>query len=131
MNGISYDGGGQPADSARDHGRVATQLTYTAGATPDAGTLMYAGAAGHQTIGFAGIAPITDTVAAATLVIKGTAGKDVIEVTDGGLVNGQQTTQVSAATLRASASPTRPRSPSTATVTSTPSASTIRPWRPG
>jgi hypothetical protein len=99
VNGISYDGGGQPADSLEIMGGVATQLTYTAGATPDAGTLMYAGAAGTQTIGFAGIAPITDTVAAATLVIKGTAGKDVIEVTDGGLVNGQQTTQVSAATF--------------------------------
>jgi hypothetical protein len=99
VNGISYDGGGQPADTLEILGGVATQLTYTAGATHDAGTLMHTGAAGTQTIDFAGIAPITDTVAAATLVIKGTAGADAIQVTDGGLVNGQQTTQVSAATF--------------------------------
>jgi hypothetical protein len=99
VNGISYDAGGQPADSLEILGGVATQLTYTAGATHDAGTLMHTGAAGTQTIDFAGIAPITDTVAAATLVIKGTAGNDDISVTDGGLVNGQQTTQVSAATF--------------------------------
>jgi trimeric autotransporter adhesin len=99
VNGISYDGGGQPADTLEILGGVATQLTYTAGATHDAGTLMHTGTAGTQTIDFAGIAPITDTVAAATLVINGTAGNDDIFVTDGGLVNGQQTTQVSAATF--------------------------------
>jgi len=99
VNGISYDGGGQPADTLEILGGVATQLTYTAGATHDAGTLVHTGAAGTQTIDFAGIAPITDTVAAATLVIKGTTGNDAISVTDGGLVNGQQTTQVSAATF--------------------------------
>jgi Ca2+-binding RTX toxin-like protein len=98
-NGISYDGGGQAADSLEILGGVATQLTYTAGATHDAGTLMHTGAAGTQTIDFAGIAPITDTTAAATLVINGTNGNDDISVTDGGLVNGQQTTQVSAATF--------------------------------
>src|SRR5262245_18306042 len=97
--GISYDGGGQPADTLEILGGVAMQLTYTAGATHDAGTMMHTGAAGTQTIDFAGIAPITDTVAAATLVIKGTAGNNAISVTDGGLVNGQQTTQVSAATF--------------------------------
>jgi hypothetical protein len=99
VNGISYDGGGQPADSLEILGGAATQLTYTAGATHDAGTLVYTGAAGTQTIDFAGIAPITDMVAAATLVIKGTAGVDDISVTDGGVVNGQQTTQISAATF--------------------------------
>jgi trimeric autotransporter adhesin len=77
VNGISYDGGGQPADTLEILGGVATQLTYTAGATHDAGTLMHTGAAGTQTIDFAGIAPITDTVAAATLVIKGTAGDGI------------------------------------------------------
>ena len=55
--------------------------------------------AGTQTIDFAGIAPITDTVVAATLTINGSAGADAIAVTDGGLVNGFQTTQVSAATF--------------------------------
>ena len=92
---------------------------------------MYAGAAGTQTIGFAGIAPITDTVAAATLVIKGTAGKDVIEVTDGGLVNGQQTTQVSAATFES----IRFANKTTVTIDGNGDfdtlSTTIRPWRPG
>src|SRR5262245_19129115 len=95
-NGISYDGGGQPADALEVLGGTAATLTYTAGATHDTGTLTYTGDAGIQTIAFAGIAPITDTVAAATLTITGTAGADAIAVTDGGLVNGFQTTQVSA-----------------------------------
>jgi Ca2+-binding RTX toxin-like protein len=97
--GISYDGGGQPADGLEVLGGTAAALTYTAGATHDAGTLTYTGDAGTQTIAFAGIAPITDTVAAATLVINGTAGADAITVTDGGLVGGAQTTQVSSPTF--------------------------------
>src|SRR5262245_51122699 len=95
-NGISYDGGGDPADALAILGGSANDLTYTAGATHDAGTLAYTGDTGTQTIAFAGIAPITDTVAAATLTINGTAGGDAIAVTDGGVVNGFQTTQVSA-----------------------------------
>jgi hypothetical protein len=95
-NGISYDGGGDPADALEILGGTANDLTYTAGATHDAGTLTYTGDAGTLTVAFAGIAPITDTVAAATLTILGTAGADAILVTDGGLVNGFQTTQVSA-----------------------------------
>ena len=51
---------------------------------------------GAQTIDFAGIAPVTDTVAAVSLTINGTAGSDAIAVTDGGLVGGFQTTQISA-----------------------------------
>src|SRR5262245_58040898 len=98
-NGISYDGGGDPADALAILGGTANDLTYTAGATHDAGTLTYTGDAGTQTIAFAGIAPITDTVAAATLTITGTAGADTIAVTDGGVVNGFQTTQVSAPTF--------------------------------
>src|SRR5262245_3968181 len=98
-NGISYDGGGQPADALEVLGGTAATLTYTAGATHDAGTLTYTGDAGTQTIAFAGIAPITDTVAAATLVINGTAGADNIVVADGGLVGGVQTTTVSSNTF--------------------------------
>ena len=98
-NGISYDGGNQPADGLEVLGGTANDLTYIAGATPDAGTLTYNAEAGTQTIDFAGIAPITDTVVAATLTITGSAGADAITVTDGGLVNGFQTTQVSAATF--------------------------------
>ena len=99
MDGISYDGGGDPADALEILGGAANDLTYTAGATHDAGTLTYTGEAGTQTIAFAGIAPITDTVAAATLTIFGTGSNDAIAVTDGGLVNGLQTTQVSAPTF--------------------------------
>jgi Ca2+-binding RTX toxin-like protein len=99
MDGISYDGGGDPADALEILGGTANDLTYTAGATHDAGTLTYTGDAGTQTIAFAGIAPITDTVAAATLTIFGTPSNDAIAVTDGGLVNGFQTTQVSAPTF--------------------------------
>jgi trimeric autotransporter adhesin len=99
MDGITYDGGGDPADALEILGGTANDLTYTAGATPDAGTLTYTGGAGTQTIDFAGIAPITDTVAAASLTIFGTPGADAIAVTDGGLVNGFQTTQVSAPTF--------------------------------
>jgi hypothetical protein len=97
--GINYDGGGDPADALEVSGGTASDLTYTAGATHDAGTLTYTGEASTQTIVFAGIAPITDTVAAATLTINGSAGADAIAVTDGGLVNGFQTTQVGAATF--------------------------------
>ena len=114
-NGINYDGGNQPADALEVLGGTANDLTYIAGATHDAGTLTYIGEAGTQTIDFAGIAPITDTVVAATLTITGSAGADAITVTDGGLVNGFQTTQVSAPTSRASASPTRRASRLTAT----------------
>ena len=65
-NGISYDGGNEPADGLEVLGGTANDLTYMAGATPDAGTLTHNGDAGTQSIDFAGIAPITDTVAAAT-----------------------------------------------------------------
>ena len=82
--GINYDGGGDPADALEVLGGTANDLTYTAGATHNAGTLTYIGEAGTQTIDFAGIAPITDTVVAATLTITGTAGADAITVTDGG-----------------------------------------------
>jgi hypothetical protein len=95
-DGISYDGGGDPADALEILGGTANDLTYTAGATPDAGTLTHTGDAGAQTIAFAGIAPVTDTVAAVSLTINGTAGSDAIAVTDGGLVGGFQTTQISA-----------------------------------
>jgi trimeric autotransporter adhesin len=98
-NGISYDGGGDPADALELLGGTASDLTYTVGATHDAGTLTYTGDAGTQTVAFAGIAPITDTVAAANLIITGSGGADAITVTDGGLVNGFQTTQVGAATF--------------------------------
>ena len=99
MDGISYDGGGDPADALEVLGGTANDVTYTAGATPDAGTLTYTGEAGTQTIDFAGIAPVTDTVAAPSLTITGTAGADAITVADGGVVNTFQTTQVGAATF--------------------------------
>src|SRR5262245_22647415 len=50
--GISYDGGGQPADTLEVLGGTAAALTYTAGATPDAGTLVHTGEAGTQSIAF-------------------------------------------------------------------------------
>ena len=50
---------------ARDHGRHGERPGLHGGATPDAGTLTHIGDAGTQSIDFAGIAPITDTVAAA------------------------------------------------------------------
>jgi hypothetical protein len=95
-NGISYDGGGDPADALEILDGTANDLTYTAGATPDAGTLTHTGDAGAQTIAFAGIAPVTDTVAAVSLVFNATAGADAIAITDGGMVDGFQTTQISA-----------------------------------
>ena len=45
-DGISYDGGGDPADALEILGGTANDLTYTAGATPDAGTLTHTGDAG-------------------------------------------------------------------------------------
>jgi hypothetical protein len=95
-NGISYDGGGDPADALEILDGTANDLTYTAGATPDAGTLTHTGDAGAQTIAFAGIAPVTDTVAAVSLVFNATAGAEAIAITDGGMVDGFQTTQISA-----------------------------------
>src|SRR5262245_42032011 len=97
--GISYDGGGQSGDALEVVGGAASNAALTAGATPDAGTLTHAGADGTQTIAFAGIAPIVDTVAAASLTINGIAGTDTITVTDGGVVNGFQTTTVSSNTF--------------------------------
>jgi hypothetical protein len=93
--GISYQGGGQPGDALAVVGGSASNASLTAGATPDAGTLTHASGAVTQTVDFAGIAPITDTVAAASFTISGTGGNDNITVTDGGFVNGVQTTQVS------------------------------------
>jgi trimeric autotransporter adhesin len=97
--GISYDAGNQVADTLEVLGGTSDQFIYTAGATHDSGTLTHTGAAGTQTIDFAGIAPITDTVIAATFTINGTIGADSISVTDGGLVGGVQTTQVSSSTF--------------------------------
>jgi trimeric autotransporter adhesin len=95
-NGISYDGGGDPADALEILGGKANDLTYMAGATHDSGTLTHSGDAGTQTIAFAGIAPVTDTVAAVSFVFSATAGADAIAITDGGMVDGFQTTQISA-----------------------------------
>jgi Ca2+-binding RTX toxin-like protein len=98
--GISYDGGGQPADALELVGGTAADLIYTAGATRDAGTLVHTGEAGTQTIAFSGIAPITDiTPTSNNVIINGTAGADTISVTDGGVVGGVQTTQVSSPTF--------------------------------
>jgi Ca2+-binding RTX toxin-like protein len=94
--GIFYQGGGNPADALEVLGGTADQFTYTAGATPDAGTFAYSGSWGTSTLTFAGIAPTTDTVAASDFVINGTSGADAFVVSDGGVVNGFQTTQVSA-----------------------------------
>ena len=120
-----------PPMRSRFLGGTASDLTYTAGATHDAGTLTYTGEAGTQTIAVRRFAPITDTVAAATLTINGSAGADAIAVTDGGLVNGFQTARVGAATSKASGSPTRRASRSTAMAAPIPSPSTIRPLPPG
>src|SRR5262245_15541078 len=97
--GISYDGGGQSGDALAVVGGSASNASLAAGATPDAGTLTHASGAITQIIDFAGIAPIIDTVTAASLTINGTAGSDAITVTDGGIVNGFQTTQVSSPTF--------------------------------
>jgi trimeric autotransporter adhesin len=97
--GIRYDGGNQPADTLEVLGGTSDQFIYTAGATHDSGTLVHTGAAGTQTIDFAGIAPITDTTIATTFTINGTAGADSISITDGGLVGGVQTTQVASSTF--------------------------------
>src|SRR5262249_23808828 len=92
-------GGGQSGDALEVVGGAASDAALTAGATPDAGTLTHAGADGAQTIAFAGIAPIVDTVAAASLTINGIAGTDTITVTDRRVVNGFQTTTVSSNTF--------------------------------
>jgi trimeric autotransporter adhesin len=97
-DGISYDGGGQPADTLEVLGGTATDFTYTAGATHDAGTLVHTGEAGTQTIDFAGIAPIIDTVAAPTFTIKGTAGADAITI-ENVFVGGVWMMQVSSPTF--------------------------------
>jgi trimeric autotransporter adhesin len=54
---------------------------------------------GWHDITFSGLAPITDTVAAANFFIHGTLGADTITVTDGAVVGGAQTTQVSSPTF--------------------------------
>jgi trimeric autotransporter adhesin len=97
-DGISYDGGGQPADTLEVLGGTATDFIYTAGATHDAGTLVHTGEAGTQTIDFAGIAPIIDTVAAPTFTIKGTAGADAITI-ENVFVGGVSMMQVSSPTF--------------------------------
>ena len=48
-----------------------------------------------QAIDFTGLAPVTDTVTEATFTILGTAGADAITITDGGIVNGDQTWLIS------------------------------------
>src|SRR5215467_7698708 len=63
--GITYHAGGQAADALAVVGGSASTASLNAGATPDAGTLTHANGAVAQIIDFAGIAPITDTVAAA------------------------------------------------------------------
>src|SRR5262245_27896243 len=97
--GISYQGGGQSGDALAVVGGSASNASLNAGATPDAGTLTHASGAITQTIDFAGIAPMTDTVAATSFTIGGTGGADNITMTDGGLVGGVQTTLVSSNTF--------------------------------
>jgi uncharacterized repeat protein (TIGR01451 family) len=87
--GIDYDGGAGGWDvlalrgSARSE-RV-TQLT------PHDGVFDIDGLA----VRYSNLEPITDTIAAATLLVNGTPGFDNVSVTDGPIVSGDQTTTIS------------------------------------
>src|SRR4029453_755586 len=83
-SGISYDAGGQSGDALEVVGGSASNANYTAGGAPDAGTLRHSSGTVTQTIDFAGIAPITDLVPAASFTINGTTGTDLISITNGG-----------------------------------------------
>src|SRR5262245_3231584 len=102
-DGIICNGGGQPGDTLVVDGGFARSGSYVAGATPNAGTLMHDSpdTGTQQTINFAGIARITDTVHTdGPFTINGTAVTDTITVRDGGLVGSfPTTTQVSSPTF--------------------------------
>jgi hypothetical protein len=97
-SGISYDGGGQSGDALEVVGGSASNGNYTAGATRDAGTLTHSSGTVTQTIDFAGIAPITNTVPAATFTINGTTGHDEINIANV-FLGGMSLTEVSSPTF--------------------------------
>ena len=95
---IAYDGGTQPAgpgDTLIVQGGSFANAVYTP-TGPASGTLTHVGGATGTagTITFAGLEPVTDTTAAATFTINATAAAETINLTDGPVVIGTNTTQV-------------------------------------
>jgi Calx-beta domain-containing protein len=87
--GIDYRGGrGGYNVLALRGGRFADEREVAR--TPHAGVIVLGG----TTVHYAQIAPINDTVSAANLTINGTASAEIINVINGPLVGGVQTTQV-------------------------------------
>jgi hypothetical protein len=92
--GIAYRGGrgGYNALALRG-GRFAHEREVAR--TPHSGLIVL----GDTTIHYAEIAPMNDTSVAATFAISGTAAAETINVVNGGMVGGVQTTQVNSSTF--------------------------------
>jgi hypothetical protein len=92
--GINFAAGGQPGDGLEIRGGTADNLLYTAGSTPDAGTLVYDSGPFAQMITFSGIAPVNDTVLATNFTFTAPVGATAAKYTNGPLVSGFQTSQI-------------------------------------
>jgi uncharacterized repeat protein (TIGR01451 family) len=88
--GISYDGGAGGFDTLALRGGKFDNQLYDMRSPSDGVVTL-----DNTRVIFSNLEPMDDTSAAASLIINGTAGADPIMVSDGGLVNGFQTTRVS------------------------------------
>jgi uncharacterized repeat protein (TIGR01451 family) len=92
--GIQFNNGSSSQDVFQYLGGSAITGTFTAGATPDAGTLVRQQNSGaFVTIDFTGLANLTDTVSDEGFTVNAPAGNDTLNVVDGPVVGGAQTTE--------------------------------------
>jgi hypothetical protein len=91
--GISYDGGRGGYNVLALHGGHFAE-EHEVARTPHSGLIVL----GDTTVHYAEIAPITDTSTVTNFTINGTAAAETINVVNGPIVGGVQTTQVNSAT---------------------------------
>ena len=91
---ITFDGGSEEDLIQLMGGNPTAVGVYTVGPAADEGTAVYAIGAKTLTIGFMGLEPIEDVMVADSLEIRASAAADTINIVDGPMVLGNQTTEV-------------------------------------
>src|SRR5262245_48724112 len=86
--GITFNGGGDGSDRLENIGGAATNGVWNA-------ALSHFNGLDTQTILLSGVASVADTVNESSFVFTGAAAGDAFSLTDGALINGEQTTRVS------------------------------------
>jgi hypothetical protein len=96
-DGIFCNGGeqsGAPGDLLDIIGGASSDTSFTMGPGPDAGTIRHEHNGVTQLIQFTGLEPVNDTVAVANFIFTAPNGATTVNIIDGPVVSGFQTTQI-------------------------------------